>query len=90
MSKPTKKTELRPAWNWTCDSCGRENFIHIIEADLRGDDRVEVARALGIIDEDEDHVPPGIMFSRPEFVTCDYCEAKFQAHDMEDEDDFYN
>src|SRR5690349_12222327 len=71
---PMPATELHPAWWWTCDDCGRDNFVRATlltpeQVRSRADDE------LSEIDLDEE----GDWFTTPNRVTCGHCKATFDA-----------
>jgi hypothetical protein len=66
--------EMHPAFLWTCDSCGRHNFVRSVAFEP------ESAR---LTDEQRQAVEemPGGWFSYPETVQCPHCGSEFDAVD---------
>lgn len=63
-------TQLRLAWAWTCEDCGRDNFLQMpmeMAQSLR-DRGIEVD---GMVSDDE-----GVI-TAPEVVKCNHCGAEF-------------
>lgn len=83
MTKP--KVEMHHAWEWTCDDCGRNNFVSAIVAEFSEDDRLETARRLGVVDEFCTEIPEdltGDFMTFPTEVKCDHCGSEFESeHD---------
>lgn len=82
--------EMHPAYEWTCEECGRNSFVSCIVCELTHEDRIDQARHMGLIDEFSETVPDelqGEFVSYPESVTCPHCGAEFRTkHIREDED----
>jgi len=78
--KHQHKVELLPAWMWTCDECGRDNFERITVVDVSPEDATEFCRSQGI---DESEFEPGELASAPMEVTCTHCGAEFETDDPE-------
>lgn len=79
------KTEMRPAYEWTCDECGRNNFESCIVAEFSDEDRLEQAKAMGLIDEYQSEIPDdlvGDFVTYPDGVTCPSCGAEYATQDM--------
>ena len=79
-------TQLRLAWAWTCEDCGRDNFLQMpmeMAQTLR-DRGIEVD---GRVSDDE-----GVI-TAPEVVRCNHCGAEFATlppdgmHDATGRDD---
>lgn len=63
--------ELHPAYSWTCDECGRENFARaVVPESLEGE------LPEGFDDEAYDGVQ---WIMKPERVTCSACGAEFDV-----------
>lgn len=80
-------TELRPAYEWTCDECGIDNFEKCVVADFNQEDRLQVARELGLIDDIMEDVPDCLteMFvTYPDYVTCKNCNSEFKTKSFND------
>lgn len=63
--------ELRPAWTFICDNCGRTNFLAAPAAELTDDEREEIGEATG--------EAPGsfALHELPGDVRCGACQAVF-------------
>lgn len=69
------KTILRPAGEWTCDECGRNNFCSFIVPDyLSDEEKREISREMGFDEWEE-----GELLMAPETVTCTFCKAEFET-----------
>lgn len=69
-SAPERFTELRPAWAWTCDACGRDNYGESLlqkVGDLRSRGRVVSRKA----NDDDD------VMTLPDVVTCSHCGEEY-------------
>jgi hypothetical protein len=77
------KVELHSAYCWTCDECGRDNFVRSIVAELSAEDRAEGARQMGC---DPADIVTGEWATRPDEVTCQHCGTMFEALDPFPED----
>jgi hypothetical protein len=88
------KVEMRPAYEWTCDACGVNQFESAMVADFNEEDRLETAKQLGLIDEFCAEVPEdmtGDFVTHPERVQCRNCFAKFETvhpHDPPEEGEY--
>ena len=74
--------ELRPAYEWTCDNCGRNNFVSAIVADFDEADRLQVAIDLGLLDPLETEIPEdltGDFVTYPLEVTCQHCGSEYEV-----------
>jgi hypothetical protein len=69
------KTEIWPAWQWTCDTCGKDNFVRAITIDLTIAERQRFADIHGV---ELDQVEGGHV-AHPERVKCQYCESEFET-----------
>lgn len=86
----SKKVEMRPAYQWTCDSCGRDQFESAIVADFSEEDRLETAKSLGLVEEYATEIPEdltGDFMTYPDSVKCNHCDSEFETIDMHAEDD---
>lgn len=66
--------ELRPAFVWSCETCGRENFARAVVAEMSEDDRTELKEEFGM-----DEVVEGDFLMRPNEVTCEHCGETFAS-----------
>jgi len=84
------KIEMRPAYEWTCESCGRNQFESAMVADFSEEERLQTAKAMGLVDEYCTEVPEdltGDFVTHPETVRCNHCGESFETkHPHEDED----
>ena len=84
------KAEMRPAYEWTCEECGRNQFESAIVAEFSDEDRLETAREAGLIDEFATEIPEdltGEFMSYPDEVTCSHCGTIFETLHMSQEED---
>jgi hypothetical protein len=86
MSLQKPKIEVRHAWEWTCEDCGRNNFVSAVVAEMAPEDRFQFAKDNGIIDEFANEAPDDIMdgdfMTFPTEVECEHCGAEFETeHD---------
>lgn len=80
---PTKPTvELRTAYAWDCDACGRENFCRAVVAEFSEEETKEIREDHGIQPWEE-----GMFVTIPEEVACGFCGAEFETKDFRDNDD---
>ena len=75
--------EMRPAYNWTCEECGRDNFERAIVVDIPEEH-------IAAFCEENDVDPelcqqPGYFVTYPGTVTCKACEAKFTTQSCHDD-----
>lgn len=74
--------EIRPAYEWTCDNCGRNNFVSAIVADFDEVDRLQVAIDLGLLDPIETELPEDLMgdfVTYPYEVKCSHCGHEYEV-----------
>lgn len=79
-----EKIELRPAFEWTCEECGRDQYESAVRPEMSDDDRAEVLREMGAdewLAESENHA--GELLAAPERVTCKHCQTTFETQDGE-------
>jgi len=82
-----RKIELRSAYEWTCEGCGRDNFTRALPWELTSDDveslgDLETAKSLirRQVGNREDSGRFTVSGCRaPEQVTCDHCGATFDT-----------
>lgn len=78
------QAELHPAFVWDCEKCGEENFCRSIVKEISAEEQAEIAEHYGL----DDDGPLRIMTAaHPEFVTCEHCEAEYEARNSWAEDD---
>lgn len=85
------KVDMRPAYEWTCDACGRDQFVSCMTADFSEEDRLEMARGMGLVEPYATEIPEelsGEFQTYPDEVTCQFCGETFETkHHTEMEDD---
>lgn len=72
VSKLPKSTRLREAWAWTCDECGRDNYLEsptAAAAELR-------SRRYPVDDELADDFSAKML---PDVVRCPHCSEEYAA-----------
>lgn len=79
----TRTTELIPAFAWTCDECGIDNFQRVVSRVLDRDDPfdADVLRGMFQVDDVAD-IPDGAGvtgMSHPTKVTCSRCGTTYRA-----------
>jgi ribosomal protein S27E len=75
-----RKIELRPAFVFTCDDCGTDQFEHAIVPEFSEEELQELLLEHGI-DENE----TGLFLESPKTVKCDVCGAEFTTEDYDSE-----
>lgn len=84
------KVEMRTAYEWTCEECGRNHFHSAMVADFTEEDRLETAKRLGLVEEFASEVPEdmqGDFVTYPESVTCPDCGSEFETVHPHDDDE---
>lgn len=71
------KAELRPAYSWDCDECGREQFTRAIVPEMSDAERNELRSQYGI-----EEWETGNFQSMPHEVICE-CGAVFKTEAFE-------
>ena len=74
------RVEMRLAYVWDCEECGRENFERAVVYELSPEEKKELEGA-GEIPE------TGNWMSHPEHVTCKHCQSEFTAKHFRLDDD---
>lgn len=69
-----QSVELRPAFAWDCESCGRENFARIVIGEMSEEDRQALVERHGIEDSED-----GDFMQVPDEVTCRHCGESFRT-----------
>jgi hypothetical protein len=72
--------ELRPAYVWTCDNCGRDQYETAVVYELSEEERQELKAEHGV-DADAE----GDFLACPVEVTCRACGALFDCRHFSDE-----
>ena len=70
-----QSVECRNVFEWTCDECGRDNIQRSIKKELSAEEELKIKLANGIPLDEE-----GGFEYLPDYVTCKFCEAEFEAH----------
>ncbi|HWB00590.1 MAG TPA: hypothetical protein VG713_18985 [Pirellulales bacterium] len=73
--------ELRPAFAWDCESCGRENFARTVVADLLPEDLDVLKQEHGV-----EAWETGDFVSMPKVVVCQFCDARFGTRDYREDE----
>lgn len=87
MGESVDRVEMRPAYEWTCEVCGRNNFESGVVCELTNEDRIDQARFMGLIDEFAEMVPEelqGEYVSYSDSVTCPHCQSEFPTKHMQE------
>lgn len=82
MGEPAEEptVEMRPAWQWTCEACGRDSFERTVVCDPRRDkDFAEMLQEAQAQDAGFDGVQ---WYTCPRWVQCGHCGARYATHDM--------
>lgn len=77
---------LRPAFAWTCEVCGRDNYATVVYREISERQAMMIAKSHGLVDEyedDMDAVPEEIRKASaaavPMFVRCSSCNCAFET-----------
>jgi len=70
--------ELRNAFAFDCEDCGRENFVRSVVCEMSQEDREQLDMQNGF------EFTNGQWVTAPEFVQCSFCKSEFRANDSED------
>lgn len=74
------KVELLPAFIWTCENCGTDQFERAIVCEFSKEELAELKNEYGIEEGDEGHFLEG-----PKTVICEFCEEEFETESFESE-----
>ena len=74
-----KTVELRTAYAFDCDQCGRENFVRAVVHELSEDEKHEMAVEHGEFGQQQ-----GQWVTIPPVVKCCFCGACFSTADFRD------
>lgn len=77
-----RETELRPAFGWTCEDCGSDNYEACLMVDLTPKQTADIMRQVTGIDYDDDNFSGSFPVIPPR-VTCRFCKSKFVTRDSE-------
>jgi len=79
-----RRVELKTAYHWHCEECGRENFDLPSKAEMTDEDREDAFRKFHELDEWV-QLPEGWkqfeMVWIPDYVTCVHCGETFGTVD---------
>ncbi|MFZ5831957.1 MAG: hypothetical protein ACOY3P_17880 [Planctomycetota bacterium] len=76
---PHETVELRPAYVWDCQECGREVFERGVVCEADAESEAEMREEHGIEPWEE-----GAWIMMPETVACPHCGATFATHHYSD------
>jgi hypothetical protein len=68
--------EMLPAFCWTCERCGLENFVRAVTADFSPEELNELRQEHGV-----NPWEAGEFVQKPNTVTCKGCSSKFPTID---------
>jgi hypothetical protein len=68
--------ELRQAFEWTCDGCGRDSFARAVIAEFSPEEAAEM--------REEGADPRQGWVTIPETVTCQHCGRTYRCVDAND------
>ena len=77
-----QKVEMRPAWEWTCENCGRNNFETCLIREMTREDYINMKIDFGLKDIPEGACPDIVGFY--EEVKCPHCGEEFETKNMDD------
>jgi hypothetical protein len=80
------KVQMNPAYCWTCDECGRDNFVRAVRADISEEESLDKLRKMGQLQPYEE-LPEGVegdWITYPDHVKCNHCEAEFDSENPGD------
>ena len=67
-------TELRPAYEWTCENCGRDQFTSGIVPSFSQEELEELRLEYGMTPWET-----GVWMQMPLQVTCQFCHETFDT-----------
>lgn len=82
--------EMRPAYQWTCDECGHEQFEAGIIEEMSMEERLEHLKKLGVVEEFAEEIPEdveGEFMYFAEEVTCAECGSVYETKHYSEMDD---
>lgn len=80
-----EEVELLPAYFWKCPDCDCDNFERADISDMSDaltQEEIELLRETLRLEESE-----GIFLDMPEYVTCTFCQEKFETKNPLEDDD---
>ena len=66
--------ELRPAWSFNCEECGKENFVSGVVVELSPEEMQELREEHGVSPDEE-----GEFMQQPTEVVCQFCGEWFEV-----------
>lgn len=66
--------EIRLAWEWTCEECGRDQFER---APIIAIEQMKPGMVLSAVDEEASQNDSWHV--RPNYVICNHCESEFEV-----------
>lgn len=79
---PQTTVSLHPAFMWRCPQCQHVNLTGFVIAELPPNERMDIAKAIGMIDEYETELPESMcsaLCTTPDNVTCQKCHNDYDA-----------
>lgn len=79
------RASMRPAWAWTCDHCGRDNYCPSVIYEI--DEEEVIAKAIDAGYEEDDVLSGdvGALYqSYPDHVICDHCQTHYETENFDD------
>jgi hypothetical protein len=67
--------EMRHAWEWTCEECGRDNYTTAISAEMSAEDKQRLLDGFSVVGTN-----PKSIYTYPDEVTCRFCKKTFETH----------
>jgi len=72
--------DLRPAFAWTCDDCGRDNYGNLIAPEMSKEEHEEIVREqYGLNDWESVPEDSGKLLLMPANVECIHCQSCFKT-----------
>lgn len=69
--------EVRHAFTWTCEECGRDHFGRLVAVELSDEEKRELLAAIGEGVEPWEELPEGEAMAIPQVVECPDCGAAY-------------
>lgn len=70
----SERVELRPAYEWTCEACGRDNFTRGLVREMSPEDLYQLRIEYGV-----EECAIGNFVCVPPTVKCQGCGSEFPA-----------
>lgn len=77
------KARLRVAYGWTCDNCGRDNYVEGMAVDMPKSEQEAQLRHMGMLEPYEE-LPDdvgGEFVMIPDWVTCTHCKGSYETEE---------